>query len=253
MHTVRLMSNYIKANVHEVDNREELVHDLLYRYHAWRATERAKEYCVEQILLHLYFLLPHILASKKIPPDFFDDALQNMSLSVMKAIDKFDPRRGTKFTAYLVGYFKDALSTTFKDNNVVKAPIAAKQKPTIPIQTHDEYTTLDAVSDNITLKNQNDALSPVTAEQHLINKELLNFLEYALSRNADLLDEKEALVITYKYGLFGAPVQTLDGIAKMFAANGWKGTKVWVFQVQNRAQKKLRRYFSTNQVGPLPL
>lgn len=250
MHTVKMMAKYISAQKYTIfTDRNSRIYDLLCRYHAYRATEEARQYCVEHIIINLYFLLPHILTTKKIPADNFDDALQNMVLSIIKAIDKYDIRRGSKFTAYLVGYFKDAVSSTFRDTQVVRNPVYSQHKNPIPLYTNEETSTLDAMSHHITLKNKSDALSPTSAEQTLVNKEVLNFLEYAISHEAAILTEKEVFVITYRYGIFGAPTRTLDQIADIFDSQaGWSCTKERIFQIQQTALKKLRKFLATNQV-----
>lgn len=250
MQAVRTISNYLSSSCKwmTMEDRSDLIQDMLCRYHSYRATEEAKTHCIEQIIYNLFFLLPHVLSSKGIPADCFDDAIQNMVVNIIKAIDKYDIYRGTKFTSYLVGYFKDALSTTFRDTHVVRAPAYIPYNTPVPLSHSSDTSTLDDVNGAIPLQNKADALCPKSSEDNVLNKELINFLEFSLSSEAGALNEKEIFVVTYRYGVFGAPTLTFDTIAKMFGSYGWSGTKVWVFQIQQSALKKLRKFFAINRV-----
>ncbi len=85
-------------------------HELLLRYHRWR-DPAAREELVERFLP-----LARKLALRYTYRDEpFDDLLQVASLSLVKAIDRFDPDRGARFTTYATPTIVGELKRHFRD------------------------------------------------------------------------------------------------------------------------------------------
>lgn len=90
--------------------------------------EKTQKWLRDEIFFKVFFLLPYVVKKNyKIPGHLFNDAIQNMSLTVLVAIEMFDPTRGFKFTSYLAGYLKSAMTRTFKDTNVVSVPTGLRK------------------------------------------------------------------------------------------------------------------------------
>jgi RNA polymerase sigma-B factor len=88
----------------------ELERDLLIRYHE-RGDLAAREELVERFLP-----LARDLALRYTYTDEpFDDLLQVASVGLIKAIDRFDPGRGTKFTSYAAPTMLGELKRHFRD------------------------------------------------------------------------------------------------------------------------------------------
>ena len=84
--------------------------ELLLRYHGWR-DPAAREELVERFLP-----LARKLALRYTYKDEpFDDLLQVASLSLVKAIDRFDPDRGVRFTTYATPTIMGELKRHFRD------------------------------------------------------------------------------------------------------------------------------------------
>lgn len=80
-------------------------------------------------------------------------------------------------------------------------------------------------------------------EKIVAHRQLVHFLEKAMTTDAAGLNEREKKVIAHRWGIFGAPKHTLQEISEQFKVFGWRGTKEWVHQLQLRATKKLHAYF----------
>jgi RNA polymerase sigma-B factor len=84
--------------------------ELLLRYHRWRDLA-AREELVERFLP----LARNLALRYTYTDEPFDDLLQVASLSLVKAIDRFDPDRGAKFTTYATPTILGELKRHFRD------------------------------------------------------------------------------------------------------------------------------------------
>jgi DNA-directed RNA polymerase sigma subunit (sigma70/sigma32) len=66
--------------------------------------------------------------------------------------------------------------------------------------------------------------------------------------NPTVLTEKEKLIINLRYGLHDSTPKTLLQIADILKSNGHKATKVWVFTIEKKANRKLYNYFKKRKV-----
>jgi RNA polymerase sigma factor (sigma-70 family) len=129
--SVKLISNYLNyphdgiQYYSDPQERREHIDQWLIEYHSPDVTEDRKVYLRRCVIINLWYLFPYLLTSYHFKVKIFDDALQNLVLSILKAIDKFDPSRGTKFTAYITGYIKNGICTTIKNESLVKVPASA--------------------------------------------------------------------------------------------------------------------------------
>ena len=99
---------------------QEAVEEMLWEYKDPKSTEERKKQLRHDILMRLYFLLPHYLKKNyHFTAELFNDAIQNMTVNTLQAIELFKPELGFPFTNYLIGYFKDAATKTLRSCNVV--------------------------------------------------------------------------------------------------------------------------------------
>ena len=84
--------------------------ELLMRYHRWR-DPAAREELVERFLP----LARNLALRYTYKDEPFDDLLQVASLSLVKAIDRFDPDRGARFTTYATPTILGELNHHFRD------------------------------------------------------------------------------------------------------------------------------------------
>jgi RNA polymerase sigma-B factor len=90
--------------------REELEHQLMLRYH------NEGDVGARQELAERFLPLARNLAQRYTYTDEpFDDLLQVASLGLIKAIDRFDPSRGNRFTSYATPTILGELKRHFRD------------------------------------------------------------------------------------------------------------------------------------------
>jgi RNA polymerase sigma-B factor len=88
----------------------ELERDLLIRYH-----ERGDLAAREELVKRFLPLARDLALRYTYSDEPFDDLLQVASLGLIKAIDRFDPSRGTKFTSYAAPTILGELKRHFRD------------------------------------------------------------------------------------------------------------------------------------------
>jgi len=202
-----------------------------------------------------------------------DDVMQEGVIGLIKAVDRFDPGRGIRFSTYAIFWIKQAISRLIvKQEKTVRLPVALAEKasavlevirnsylenerwPTwqelqgqsslseaeikILINYYQSTLSLDASldedDDDLTLmahmKQQQFAL-PLNA---LIDQGLTHYIEQLIAA----LPEKEALVLTWRFGLKNHAEMTLQAVADQMQV-----TRERVRQIQNEALKKLKQQF----------
>ncbi len=102
------------------DSDQAAVEKMLWEYKDPACTEERKNELRHDILMRLFFLFPHYLKKNyHLTAELFNDAIQNMTVNTLQAIELFKPELGFPFTNYLIGYFRDAATKTLKACNVV--------------------------------------------------------------------------------------------------------------------------------------
>jgi RNA polymerase sigma-B factor len=114
MHAVALAPPRLSQTIHaEAGDRavaRGLERDLLVRYH------ECGDLAAREELVERFLPLARDLALRYTYTDeAFDDLLQVASLGLIKAIDRFDPGRGTKFTSYAAPTILGELKRHFRD------------------------------------------------------------------------------------------------------------------------------------------
>lgn len=243
-----------KFKLRSKKERDDHIHACIEIYKNKEASDSLKEAMLSEIIYNVWYLYPYILGSKRFPERLFDESVQNMAIHTIKAVDRFNPSIGRKFTSYLAGYMLDAISTSAIEDSVVRPPTTISKSSVIKMastsQAKNDIAEDDMKEDNpqmpVRIMNE-DSLrghrSDHNIEDDYCIKEMLDIVEEAISQDG-LLDEKEKMVIACRYGVFGSPKITLQQVAKLFHARGWRASKSWIYQLEQRAIKKIRNYLS---------
>lgn len=102
------------------DTDQAAVEKMLWEYKDPKTTAKRKKELKHDILMRLFFLFPHYLKKNyHLTAELFNDAILNMTVNTLQAIDLFKPELGFPFTNYLIGYFRDAATKTLRSCNVV--------------------------------------------------------------------------------------------------------------------------------------
>ena len=225
--------------------------ELLYIYHYGRKDTQTRKWLKDEIFFRTYFLMPYaIKTSYNISNHTFNDAMQNMSSTILQAIELFDPKKKYSFVNYLAGYFKGAIAKTFRDTNVVSVPTGKRkqirearqrQKKGVPGEilsyTGIEYTESDGYRASV-----------FDFEEDLHNKELVEWLEEALSKETAVVTPDERRILVLHYGLFGHEPVPYRIISKIRASEGKGSAYSRLSQIHTKALQKLQEYFAGNGI-----
>ena len=297
--TVKFVSRcLVHTNIPQISGKKEKeakLQEWLEEYHREGVSEEDKVYYRDCIIHNIFYLIPHILSTYKMRSVLFEEAIQNMVLSLMTAIDKFDVTRGTKFTSFIPGYTKEAIDQSFRADSIVKTPAHVRKKlaqeykeryfagdekefseredassteeDTLPNQAQFDYepawdsTPIDegVYTDYYPGETEfiegecYDDYENTSVEDDVISREYLGVLLNAINSSGEeeILTEREKVVITHRFGVFGSPRLSLEEVAETFKSRNWNATKEWIFQLEKKAVAKLRKHLCGLQITPL--
>lgn len=255
--------------------------ELLEKYLDPELDKREKKWLREQIYLYMFFLLPYAVHKKyTMRSALFSDAMQNLSVIVLQAMDLFKPGYGWKFSDYLIGYFRGGIAKTFKDSTVVDT-YSARKRALEQLKKEREEAGIANEDDELQIPQENystisleqldieSSLDDYTRQRYSImrsvenvvsvgdvnamdntvhSQELKDWLEEGLSEASGVLTRDEARVLIMYYGLYGNREHIYSEIAEVRRQEGLGYACSRISQIKTKAIEKLRAWFEANGI-----
>ena len=203
------------------------------------------------------------------------DLIEEGNLGLMKAVERYDPDRGCKFSTYATWWIRQAVTRSLSNHGrTVRIPVyitdnVARYKKLVEKEyiKSGRYPDIESVAKELKIKvaeakrlqefadvvtplermqttdTDSDRGIPESLEPKRVDKAIEQIeLDQQMEELMGQLTEREANIIRYRYGLHDGRAHTLEETGKMY-----KLTRERIRQIEKDVMKRLRAYASTHE------
>ena len=209
------------------------VDQLLHLYHKKSGSKRSKKHILEAAYLNFIFMSAKYLKEwYSTKSAMFADALQNCSKAFVKAAKNYKPEHGSTFKHYHLGYFRSAITETFKNTSVV---------------SHKSNDSTQYSEVEFSEESEADTAVDSVAEGIVYSKELIAWLRVILNDENLLTPDEKDVIVSY-YGLDNNDPVGFKEIAKNREAADKGSSYSRISQLHTGALAKIREYIEKNGI-----
>jgi RNA polymerase primary sigma factor len=252
---------------------QDIAHDILSRKEEVKLARKAQngdDEARKELIEHNLRLVVNVAKKYQGKGLEFQDIIQEGNLGLMKAINKFDPDKGYKFSTYATWWIRQRITRALPEAKTIRVPVHVWEKTTKIFKAKDRLynklnrePTFEEIADEINIKTEKvEEMLKVLSNQNLssLNKlvgenentelgELVvddkiegpvkgvsdQFLKEDLEEVLAQLTDREAEIIRLRFGLKDNWSRTLQEVADKF-----KLSRERIRQIQEKALRRLR-------------
>lgn len=252
---------------------QEMGHDLLSKKEEAKlakAAQNGDQEARKELIEHNLRLVVSIAKKYRGKGMEFEDMIQEGNLGLMKAIDKFDPDKGYRFSTYATWWIRQSITRALPEAKTIRVPVHVWEKTTKVFKAKEKLynqlnrePTFEEISEETGIESEKvKEIIRISSDQNLAslnnlvgddeNTELgelianddveepmtdLNrqFLQEDLEEVLEELTDREAEIIRLRFGLKDNWPKTLQEVADRF-----KLSRERIRQIQEKALRRLR-------------